>query len=336
MGDMWCFDEVLSLLEGGNAKFKEYCKKSQHQVQETNHRRRRSLYNGNDQNVYTSSYAKQYRGLIEKAVDKAQQERKALVNRNLQMQLQQQKLRAGRGARHRRNPRPGMRTKKYVKELPMLSLADFYTSVIGKKWPGPVENDEGERKEMEDGDFRKENSNNHNEEAKNELIKEDLKNNNIMEDVGEGERKEMEEDDLRKENSNNHEEQSRRESMKEELKSNNIIGSKSRTVEGAGEGEREEMEEDELRKENSNNHDEEAKNELMKEELENNNIIRSKYRKVELVGEGIGDVNIEVEEEESSDDDDDDDENLIYANNKLSRSMLPSKYRMTLVLPSIV
>mmetsp|Transcript_19278 Transcript_19278/g.28525 ORF Transcript_19278/g.28525 Transcript_19278/m.28525 type:complete len:354 (+) Transcript_19278:124-1185(+) len=200
--DQWSFDEVLSLLEGGNAKFRDFCATS--------------ISSAEQQDVYKDPQLKTYRAHVIDAVDKAQEDRKALVTEEEENYQQRQQVPTksesidckSHDDKLYGNEAPMMTlvdfqmslignelhvnkneiqchsddqeereevdvvsllddeweydpfessselsmysndNKRFVKELPILSVADFYTSVLGKEWP--VEDNETERTMIDD------------------------------------------------------------------------------------------------------------------------------------------------------------------------------------------
>jgi hypothetical protein len=117
--DIWALQEVISLLEGGNSRFREFCAITNAYP---------ALDEAIDDHVqfinllYASNPVKAYRSLLRKSVQKVIQERQGLIARNGQW-LDPGEDRLG----------PGDESK--AKETNMLSIHDFYTIVLNKEWP---------------------------------------------------------------------------------------------------------------------------------------------------------------------------------------------------------
>mmetsp|Transcript_27756 Transcript_27756/g.41999 ORF Transcript_27756/g.41999 Transcript_27756/m.41999 type:complete len:334 (+) Transcript_27756:58-1059(+) len=117
MDDEWTYGEVLSLLEGGNSKFRDFCT---------------SFEPGSDEHREDDFYLNKlniYRDRLLAAVERAQEDRKPLVDEeNYNDEAIRSEVYVPPVNKNDEN-------KLYAKELPMMSLVDFHISVLGKAWP---------------------------------------------------------------------------------------------------------------------------------------------------------------------------------------------------------
>jgi hypothetical protein len=142
MDDIWGFVDVLALLEGGNTKFREFCAiTNAYPTLESAIDDRTQFIDG----LYASLPVKAYRSLLRKATSKALDDRRGLIASVQQGQLRQ---------RQRKQPPippegmlpelyPG-EAYRYIKVLPMLSIYDYYTTVLEREWPKSEDEDEVE------------------------------------------------------------------------------------------------------------------------------------------------------------------------------------------------
>mmetsp|Transcript_26373 Transcript_26373/g.38963 ORF Transcript_26373/g.38963 Transcript_26373/m.38963 type:complete len:846 (+) Transcript_26373:128-2665(+) len=122
--DSWYFPEVLSLMEGGNTKFKEFCAVT------NSYPTLQSAIDDRTQFIdalYSCNPVKAYRSLLRRAVAKVENDRRSLMQVFLP------------DVQEIDHPSTSHDLTIYSKELPMLSVHDFYTYVLGKKWPNEDE-----------------------------------------------------------------------------------------------------------------------------------------------------------------------------------------------------
>lgn len=130
MEDRWNMTEVLALLEGGNGRFREFCAvTNSFPLEVDNHKEFIDR-------LYATVPVKAYRSLLRKSVGKVLEEHKGLIH-NHQAHLKRKKS-LHHKRRHHDDTVCTMRKedyKKYGKVLPMMSIYDYYTTVLKRDWP---------------------------------------------------------------------------------------------------------------------------------------------------------------------------------------------------------
>lgn len=148
MESMWYFPEVLSLMEGGNTKFKEFCAltNSYPTLQSAVDDRTQFL-----DALYSCNSVKAYRSLLRRAVAKVENDRSSLIKSNLSSQgffpnvrevepstienfttyTKELRMLSGEQFRCLNNVGNNTRTNNIENDL----VYEFYTEVLGKHWP---------------------------------------------------------------------------------------------------------------------------------------------------------------------------------------------------------
>ena len=132
MDDDWSFTDVLSLLEGGNTKFREFCAQTNaYPNLQSDVDNRKQFIDG----LYASVPVKAYRSLLRKAVAKVKTEREGLIKsffqkqqQNLRRQTEQQPF----WDDHMSDP---TYKQTYITVMPTLSIYEFCTKVMDTNWP---------------------------------------------------------------------------------------------------------------------------------------------------------------------------------------------------------
>lgn len=134
MEDRWNMTEVLALLEGGNGRFREFCAvTNSFPLEVDNHKEFIDR-------LYATVPVKAYRSLLRKSVGKVLEEHKGLIH-NHQAHLRRKKSLQHNKRRHHHHDDNTVCTmrkadyKKYGKVLPMMSIYDYYTTVLKREWP---------------------------------------------------------------------------------------------------------------------------------------------------------------------------------------------------------